>query len=477
MAVAACTAARSPPAVRVGCARRLARPQLVRGVCRRGTVASFVVRSGGGEGADVVVVGAGLAGLACAKELAKAGCDVVVVEASDGVGGRARTDEVDGFLLDRGFHIFLTGYPESQAAFDYTALDLKPFYAGAKVWFEGKFERVADPLRHPVDGVLSLSNPIGSPLDKVKVGLLRFQTLLSSNEQIFAAQETTTEEALRLYGFSNAMIDRFFRPFIGGIYFDRSLRVTSRLLFFVLRMLATGENCLPSRGIGACANQLYNSINKDRVSFRFNARVEKVSGSSVTLADGEELQAKRGVVVATEAPVAANLLGQSPAADGAELQSSAPKGTCCLYYDVPGGPPPEFREPILFLDGEGSNEVVNNATFLSEVAPSYSPAGHGLLSASTLSLCGEQPSDDDLDAAARRDLAKWFGESEVSRWKLLRIYRIPYAQPPQVPPTNLNRSVLVGDGLFVCGDWVESSTLEGVLHSGRRAAASLLQSP
>ncbi len=52
---------------------------------------------------DVIVVGAGLAGLHAALRLQAAGREVIVLEASDAVGGRIRTDEVDGMLLDRGF--------------------------------------------------------------------------------------------------------------------------------------------------------------------------------------------------------------------------------------------------------------------------------------------------------------------------------------------------------------------------------------
>eukprot|EP00951_Prasinocladus_malaysianus_P008777 scaffold63851_cov37-Prasinocladus_malaysianus.AAC.1 len=97
--------------------------------------------------ADVVVVGAGIAGLACARALTQAGLSVVLIEAAEEVGGRVRTDEVDGFKLDHGFQIFLTSYPEARSVLDYDKLDLKPFYAGALVHWNGGFHRVADPVR------------------------------------------------------------------------------------------------------------------------------------------------------------------------------------------------------------------------------------------------------------------------------------------------------------------------------------------
>lgn len=146
----------------------------------------------------MVVVGAGLAGLNCTRILQSKGVNALLLEASDGIGGRVRTDNVDGFLLDRGFQIFLTGYPEAKATLDYAALQLKPFYAGSMVRCEGGWHRVADPLRHFTDGVASLPNPVGSIGDKVNVGLFRFKCLLGSVEDIFSRPETTTAQKLKV---------------------------------------------------------------------------------------------------------------------------------------------------------------------------------------------------------------------------------------------------------------------------------------
>ena len=154
--------------------------------------------------ADVVIVGGGLAGLCAAKKLTEAGVDFLLLEASDAVGGRLRTDVVDGYLLDRGFAIFLTGYPEAQKQLDYADLDLRPFYAGADVRFENAFHRVADPLRHPIDAVSSLNpaHPIGSTIDKVLVGVVRIQSLIGDCYDILRAPETTIRQRLDAAGFS-----------------------------------------------------------------------------------------------------------------------------------------------------------------------------------------------------------------------------------------------------------------------------------
>lgn len=423
---------------------------------------------------EVIVVGAGVAGLNCAAKLHAAGVPVLVLEASDGVGGRVRTDKhPEGFLLDRGFQIFLTSYPESREALDYEALDLRPFYAGALVHWSGAFHRVADPFRHLIEGIASIPNPIGSPADKIKVGLFRLRTLLGSVDDLFRAPETTILQRLREEGFSEAMIDRFFRPFLGGIFFDRQLGTSSRLFTFVMRMLATGQNCLPAAGIGAVADQLASRLPEGSV--RLNTPVSNVapasndnsSTPSVTLQDGSILSA-RAVVVATEGPAAKTLLGAS--LDTAPSKDAAPVGTCCLYFAAPRPPLPGN---VLYLDGDGVGGIVNNCCFPSEVSSTYAPSGQTLVSISTLSTL-PQLSEDELQARVLSELGEWFGASEISSWRHLKTYRIPYAQPNQAPPTDAFRAEALGQGLWVVGDHRTAATLDGALKSGRIAAEEIV---
>lgn len=422
------------------------------------------------DSADVVVIGAGLAGLAACNELRKRNVDFVLLESSDDVGGRVRTDECEGFLLDRGFAIFLTGYPEAQRVLDYDALDLKPFYAGADVRFDGAFHRVADPFRHPVDGVQSLTNPIGTVADKVLVGLVRFQTVLAMGtlEEMMASEgETTIMKRLQDFGFSNAMIDRFFRPFMAGIFFNRELTTSSRLFNFVMRMLATGQNCLPAKGIGAVSAQLRDRLPGETV--RVNAKVDTVGERSasgeraLTLANGEIVTAKKSVIVACEGPEAARLLGNS--LDQYPSKTQAAVGTTCLYFAMKSAP---TKDAILYLDGDNKGGIVNNCCFPSNVAPSYAPPGQALVSVSVIGV----PDEDDtaIEAKVRTELSAWFGANQVSGWRLLRVYRIPYAQPNQEAPTNFKRNADLGGGMFVAGDHRDSSTFDGALLSGKRAA-------
>ena len=437
--------------------------------------------------ADVVIVGGGLAGLCCARRLAASGVDFVLLESSDGVGGRLRTDVVDGFLLDRGFAIFLTGYPEAKATLDYDALDLRPFYAGADVRFEGAFHRVADPLRHPLDAIASLapSHPIGSVFDKILVGLVRLNALLGDVYDSLTAPETTIAGRLNERGFSPEMQHRFFRPFMSGIFFDPKLGTSSRLFEFVMRMLAVGQNCLPARGIGDVAEQLLGTLPSDAV--RLNAEAVEVRpknaadgdpkiGSSsskiVTLRDGASVESRSGVViVATSGPDAERLAGVDERLRLKPSASGDAVGTTCLYFAI-DGPAPRQNCPILYLNGDGPG-LVNNCCFPSAVADTYAPAGTALASVSLIGVPAS-PTGDALVETVRGELRAWFG-AEVDGWRHLRTYEIPFAQPNQQVPTDLERDVRLGDGVYACGDHRSPATFDGAMRSGRMAAEAAIE--
>lgn len=449
----------------------------LRGLSRLGVGRIPRATTGGGPDAGtedgVIVVGAGLAGLACAVKLAERGVKVTVLEASDGVGGRARTDVVDGFLLDRGFAIVLSSYPEQKAMLDLNKLNLKSFYAGASVRYQGTFHRVADPFRHPLDALatLSPSHPIGTPMDKLRVGLLRLKALATPDAALLSGPDSPIAAALPAEGFSPSIVRGFFRPFLGGIFFDRDLGTTSRLFYFVMKMLASGSNCLPERGVGAMAEQL--AARLPRGALRLSQAVERVdaagAGVSVRTRAGETLPASKAVV-AVDGPEAERLLGAAVAEGSRASRTPMAKGvgTACVYFRAPRAP---TADPVLFLNGEDEG-IVNNCCFPSNVQPSYAPPGQALVSASTVGV--PDMSDEELAGAVKAHLAEWFGQQEVQTWQLLRVYRIPYSQPVQAPPTDLERPVSLGGGLFVCGDHRESATHDGALRSGRRAAEAVL---
>lgn len=420
---------------------------------------------------DVVVVGAGLAGLAAAKHLASSGSRFLLIEASDAVGGRVRTDRFHGFLLDRGFQIFITAYPEARQILDYTSLRLQPFYAGALVWFNGSFHRVADPLRHFFDGLVSLLNPVGTPVDKFLVGFVRLRAASRSDDDILSAPETSIVDRLASDGFSTSMVDRFFRPFFGGIFFDNQLRTTSRLFDFVFKCLALGSNTLPAEGIGAIPQQIADALPQGSILLNSNV-VELVWGddghpTGVKLKDGRFIKSKHGIVIAMDGPAASQLLGEKlPATPSL---TKPPRSTVCLYFSADKAP---IKEPILLLNGSGKG-IVNNMFFPTTVAPTYSPPGKVLVSVSLVGLY-DQKSDSELEQSVRAELSDWFGGKEVGKWEHLRTYRIKLAQPDQEPPTDLRKDARVLNGVYICGDHRDSATFDGALMSGRRAAQALL---
>src|ERR687898_1280923 len=240
----------------------------------------------------VYVVGAGLAGLRCARRLHEKGVAATVLEAGDGVGGRVRTDRVEDFLLDRGFQVLLTAYPEATEALDYRELELHPFYPGAMIRTGGRFVTVADPFRRRWDGLRTALAPVGGLGDKLKVAKLRRRVTAGSLEELFARPETTTREALAADGFSDTIVDRFFRPLFGGVLLDHELGTSSRMFEFVYRMFALGDVAIPTRGMGAIAEQLAGGLPPGCV--RLGQRVTAVGGGGVTPARGERPPAPGG---------------------------------------------------------------------------------------------------------------------------------------------------------------------------------------
>ena len=239
---------------------------------------------------DAVVIGAGLAGLSCARRLAAGGLDVRVLEASDGVGGRVRTDDVNGFQLDRGFQVLLTAYPEVQEVLDYVTLDLRAFYAGSLIRSSGAFHRLADPWRHPWDALRGLFGPVGGLWDKLSVAGLRRRVLSRELHELFAGSEESSITFLRTFGFSDAMIERFFRPFLAGVFLESELQTSSRMLQFVFAMFAAGDAALPAAGMEAIPRQLAARLSADRI--RLKAEATRIDGTAVWLASGERLQAR-----------------------------------------------------------------------------------------------------------------------------------------------------------------------------------------
>jgi phytoene dehydrogenase-like protein len=406
---------------------------------------------------DVLIVGAGLAGLCCARRLADSGVSFQIVEASDGIGGRVRTDAIDGFLLDRGFQVLLTAYPEAKKILDYTQLDLKSFSPGAFSWFAGRMNKLVDPWRKPGAWREALSSDFGTLGDKLRIARLRARLKRTSIDQLFQRSDRAIKDDLQAEGFSQEMIHRFFRPFIGGIILDGELKSSSRMFEFVFKMLSEGDTAVPARGMGAIPAQLAAKFPADAV--RLNSKVDSLHENEITLHGGETLQA-RAIVIAADGPAAAHLVGEA---------EPASRSVTCFYYAADEAPVPH---PLLVLNGDGAGPV-NNFAVMTQVAPSYAPAGKHLISISVLGI--QELTDVQLGGFIIAQMKNWFGNVARS-WQFLKSYRIPHAQPQQYPGAlePPQRPVRVRPGVYVTGDHRDNASINGALASGRRAAEAVL---
>ncbi len=408
---------------------------------------------------DVVIVGAGLAGLAAARGVEASGRTVVVVEASDGVGGRVRTDMVDGFRLDRGFQVLLTAYPEVGRQLDLAALRPCAFDPGSLVWLGKRMYAIGDPTRRPSMLLSSAVAPVGSVTDKVRLAGVLHRLRKADPVSLLHREDVSTLTSLIDLGFSTRMIDRFFRPLLGGIQLDVNLSASRRMADIILRCLAMGDSVVPAMGMQAIPDQLAAGLSPTTV--HLGCPVAAVAPGEVRLVDGRTVRADR-VVVATEGPVAAELLGDR------QVASPASRTVSCVWFSAPK---PPVDSKLIVLDGTITGPAVNVAV-MSNVSPDYAPPGQALIAAACPAADGDLSA---LPDSVRAQLRRWWG-AQVDEWQVLRTDTIAHGQPDSQPPFAPKKPVALGEGLFVCGDHRDTPSIQGALYSGRRTAAAVLAS-
>lgn len=404
----------------------------------------------------IMIVGAGLAGLACAGRLQRAGVPYVLLEASDRVGGRVRTETVDGFQLDVGFQVLLNSYPAARQQLDLDALRLGRFQSGALIRRRGRFVHLADPWREPHRFLTAALAPVGSLADKLRLAWLRFDVGRGAADALLERPETTTAEHLRERGFSPRLIDSFFRPFFGGVFLESGLQTSSRKFEYLFRLFASGEATLPAGGMGQIPAQMARELPLERI--RLNTAVRTVTARSVHLTSGENLAARQ-VILACGPWQAQQLLG--------EPTTIAAHSARVLYFAAPS---PPINAPILVLNGDGQG-LINSLCVPSQVASGYTPDEQALVS---VSIQGAEHLTDDQQRwdQVRQQLTEWFGAS-VAQWKPLRQFHIPHALPDQSHldlPLMQPRFTRHPSGVLICGDWQDVASIQGALQSGWEVA-------
>ncbi|MGW1535741.1 NAD(P)/FAD-dependent oxidoreductase [Streptomyces aureus] len=396
---------------------------------------------------DVLVVGGGLAGLACARDLVGHGLTVRLLEASDGVGGRMRSDEHEGFVVDRGFQVFNTSYPQVRRRLALRELRLRPFTPGVLVHTEDGPMRFEDPTR----GSRRLGDlrpgRLAGTRDLLALAALSGRDMLAPAGWLKRGEDRTTRTALAAAGFSEEFVERFFRPFLSGVFLEDQLETSGRVFHLVWRSMLRGTLCLPGAGIGAVPRKLAEALPPGVVNL--GSPVAALTDDGIGTDDGDEHPA-RAVVVATGPGPAARLL------PGLGLPDYRVVTT--YYHAAPRTP---LAEPVLVTD---TRRRFLNTCVLSEVVRGYAPPGMSLIATSVLGHDQEGQ-----EGWLRDALAEVYG-TVTTDWDLLTVRTVPDALPAMPPPQPLSRTARVAPGRYVCGDHRATGSVQGALASGARAA-------
>lgn len=398
----------------------------------------------------IYIIGAGISGLIAAYELEQAGYSPVVLEKADAVGGRVRTVEKNGYHLDLGFQVLLSAYPLANKYLDFDALRLRRLESGSQIYVDGKRFLIGDALRNIRLLAPTLLADIGSLTDKVKVLALSRRLKKKSLGAIFDSPETSTLEYLRSQGFSEKIIDRFFRPFFSGIFLEPELRTSSRMFEFVYKMFGEGYATIPEQGIGAISKQLKKKLKTTQ--FQFGQEVKQVTNERITLGNGQELIHNGVIITANASALVSNMNDQA-------IQW---KSCTCLYFEVERTNIPEGTIALVADKGKLSNNLY-----------AYKDAsGKQLLSVTTLKHAGK--TNEELTQAIEAEVKEYCGIQQI---KHIANFKISEALPDltHLKMTTSPSESQLTDHIFLAGDVLFNGSLNAAMESGRLAALGLLE--
>jgi glycine/D-amino acid oxidase-like deaminating enzyme len=420
---------------------------------------------------DVAVVGGGLAGLAAARTLSGSGLGVAVLEGSDGVGGRVRTDVVDGWRADRGFQLLNPTYPALGRYVDIAALRLQPLGVGVVTVLPGGRRVVLpDPRRHPVRAVRAVAAlGEGGRADVAGLARLVGRSLLAGVRRLESAPDVGWHAALDAARVRGGLRRHVVEPFLTGTLADADGTTSRRYVDLLLRSFAiaavAGVPGVPAEGMQALADALAAPV-RDRVHLgvRVDSLARAARGWTLRTTAGEV--AARVVVVATDGPTAAGLTGRPV---------PPMRGLTTFWHLTDAPPAGTDRARYLHVDGTGAHRRPGglvNTVVLTRSAPSYRApgAGEGAELVATTVL-GDRP---DAEVDARRAAGRVLG-CDPRGWRLLVTHAVPRALPVALPALDVRARVDLGGGLVVVGDHRETPSIQGALASGRRGALVVLR--
>ena len=394
-----------------------------------------------------IVVGAGISGLSCALELEKNGYHVQILEKKNHPGGRVHSDIVDGYILNRGFQVLQTGYPETKRLLDYEKLELCNLDPEVLIMNNNKIKKLYDPVQNPSNLLKAAFSNVGTFQDKLRLLQLRQSTTSRSTNKIFQENETTSLEQLNNYGFSESIINEFFKPLFGGAFLDNELDTTSRMFNFVYKIFSIAPIAIPKYGMKSIPEQLEAKL-ESKISF--NTNVVKLDNKNVFL-ENETLSADV-IVLAANHDSAKKLIPS--------IEEISWNSTSC-YYFIADSPP--FSSKVVLLNGNNRGEI-NNVFVPTNISKSYSPNNKSIISVSTIGL-------NNSETEIRNELKNWFG-NQTENWKLLHTYHIEQALPRMSVPSVSHLQYV--NGIHMCGAYLTSSSIHGSMYSGRMTANQII---
>ena len=403
---------------------------------------------------SIHIIGGGISGLIAARVLEEHGLSATIIEATDRLGGRVKTDVVDGYSLDHGFQVLLTAYPAAKKYLDFDALALQEFLPGSAIFKNGKQKIIGDPLRNLSLLLPTLFSGIGTVNDKLKILALNRRLKKKSIQNIFAEKEQTTLAYLENIGFSETIITDFFIPFFSGIFLENKLDTSSRMFEFVYKMFGEGNAALPKDGIQAIPKQLFEKLKSTTIIF--NTKVKSVENGSIKLESGETLKSNFTIIATQASGLVSNL----------KNQATLWKSCDTLYFEVAKR---EIKKPLIGLIA-APNALINNIFYHTSLQTSAT-ATKELLSVTVIDR--QNLTNKQLVTEVQKELKEL---CNIDSCTFIKQYNIPMALPnlQDIQYEMLPSETRLTETIFLAGDTQLNGSLNAAMIAGERAALEVI---